>query len=150
RDNAVRVYDVETGKRLHSWVVELNDPFENYTSAVAISPDGKLVAACATDNLIHLWDMAGDKKVGQLNGSGWNPRGLAFASNGKMLYSTGWDGVVRRWDIEKRKQIPLPGGVVHGGEIATASPDGKMLAYQDNAGVIRIADARSGQELKQL
>src|SRR5262249_61079967 len=56
RDNAVRVYEVESGKRMHSWVVKLNNPYENYTSAVAFSPDGKLIAAGATDHLIRLWD----------------------------------------------------------------------------------------------
>jgi RNA polymerase sigma factor (sigma-70 family) len=150
RDSAVRLYDVESGKRLHSWVVELHNPFENYTSAVAFSPDGKLVAAGATDHVIYLWDTTTGKEAGRLKGTGWYPWGLAFSSDGKTLYSTGWDGVVRRWDVEARKQLPLPQGAVHGGETAAAAPDGKMLAYADDAGVLRIVDARNGEELKQL
>jgi RNA polymerase sigma factor (sigma-70 family) len=150
RDNALRVYDVETGKRLHSWVVNLNNPFENYTSAVAFSPDGKLIAAGATDHLIRLWDTTSGKEVGQLKGTGWYPWGLAFSSDGKILYSTGWDGIVRRWDVPARKQLPLPDGGIRGSEVVAASPDGKMLAYVDEADIVRIIDPRTGQELMQL
>src|SRR5262249_35435248 len=130
--------------------VELNNPFENYTSAVAFSPDGKLIAAGATDHLIRLWDTTTGKETGQLKGTGWYPWGLAFTSDGKILYSTGWDGIVRRWDVPARKQLPLPDGQVRGSEVVAASPDGKLLAYQDEADVIRLVDPRTGQELKQL
>ena len=44
RDNAVRLYDVETGNRAWSHVVKLTNIYENYTSAVAFSPDGKILA----------------------------------------------------------------------------------------------------------
>ena len=150
RDNAVRVYDVETGKRLHSWIVELNNPNENYTSAIAFSPNGKLVAAGATDHLIRLWDLTTGKEAGQLKGTGWYPWGLAFSADGKILYSTGWDGIVRRWDVAARKQLPLPDGGIRGSEVVAASPNGTMLAYVDEADVVRLVDPRTGKELKQL
>ena len=105
RDNSVRVYKVDDGKRLHSWTVKLENPYENYTSAVAYSPDGKFVAAGATDRAIYLWDAATGREAGQLKGSAWYPWSLAFSPDSKMLFSTGWDGVVRRWDINPAKKM---------------------------------------------
>ena len=42
RDSAVRLYDAETGDRVWSHVVKLTNIYENYTSAIAFSPDGKI------------------------------------------------------------------------------------------------------------
>lgn len=150
RDNAVRVYDAQSGKRLHSWVVKLTNPYENYTSAVEFSPDGKLVAAGATDHVIYLWDTTTGKEVGQLKGTGWYPWGLAFSHDGNVLFSTGWDGVVRRWDIATRKQLPLPQNAVRCSAVVAASPDGRTLAHEDDAGAVHLVDAKTGREQKQL
>ncbi len=145
RDSAVRLYDTTDGNRIWSHVVKLTNIYENYTSAVAYSPDGKLLAVCATDNLIYLINPASGDEVGRLLGHHWYPWALAFNSNSKMLYSAGWDGFIRRWDVAARKQLPLPLGVRASGVVA-ASPDGRTLAYENDSGVIRLHDARSGNE----
>src|SRR5262249_52191852 len=62
RDNAVRVYDTATGRRTHEFKVKLTNPYENFTAAVAVSPDGKTVAAGATDNGIYRWDLTTGKE----------------------------------------------------------------------------------------
>lgn len=150
RDNAVRVYDVASGKRLHSWIIQLHNPLENYTSAVTFSPDGKRIAVCATDNLIYLFDPASGKEAGRLKGTDWYPWGLAFTSNGKTLFSTGWDGEIRRWDVAERKQVALPNGAIRGSEVVAASPDGKKLAYADGEGGVRVVDAHGAKEIKRF
>ena len=149
RNSAVRVYDVARGERLWSHVVKLTNSYENYTSAVAFSPDGKTLAVGATDNRIYLIDSASGDEVGQLIGHHWYPWAQAFASNGKTLYSAGWDGFIRRWDVAARKQLSLPAGVRATGVIA-ASPDGHTLAYEIEPGAIRIFDSQSGEELRSL
>lgn len=50
RDGAVRLYDAQTGKLDWSYVANLDNPYENYTSDVVFSPDGTRVVAGATDN----------------------------------------------------------------------------------------------------
>ena len=149
RDNAVRLYDVETGQRVWSHTIELTHPRENYASAVAFSPDGKTIAACATDNRIYLLDAAAGEEAGRLTGHHWYPWALAFAADGKLLYSWGWDGAIRRWDVPSRMQLPLPAGR-HATEVVTASPDGRTLAYQDDSGAVHLVDAESGRERGKL
>ena len=145
RDSAVRLYDVETGNRAWSHVVPLTDPYENYTSAVSFSPDGKILAAGATDNRIYLINPSTGDDVAQLAGHAWYPWALAFSSDSKVLYSSGWDPAIRRWDLAARKQLPLPTGV-RATDVVTASPDGKMLAYEDDSGAIRVVDAGNAKE----
>ncbi len=149
RDNAVRLYDVETGNRIWSHVVHLTNIYENYTSAIAFSPDGKALAAGATDNQIYLMNPSSGDELGQLTGHHWYPWALAFSANSRMLYSSGWDPAIRRWDVAARKQVMSPGGGYATGVVA-ASPDGQTLAYEDDSGTIRLVDAVKGTERRSL
>jgi len=152
RDVAVRQYAVDSGEQFWSYVIEPDTTAESYTCAVAYSPDGKIVAACApvgSNNEIRLLDAETGREVGKLVGHTWKPWALAFAADSNLLYSSGWDGPVRRWDVAQRKQLPLPLGV-RASPVVTASPDGRLLAYADDAGVIRMVDARQGNELRRL
>jgi len=145
RDAAVRLYDVDTAKPIWSHVVELHDPFENYTSAVAYSADGRIVAAGATDNRIYLLDAETGDELAALSSHTERPWALAFTADSKTLYSSGWDGAVRRWDVAARKERALPKGVRATGIVA-ASSDGRMLAYEDDGGIVRITDAAGAEQ----
>ena len=151
RDDTVRVYETDTGKRKYEWKVTITRATanENYIFKVAFAPDGKTVVAAASDKLLHIWDVATGKKVGELEGHGWYPRGLAFTADSKTLYSTGWDGDIRRWSMAERKQLPLPQGV-RGSASVAAAPDGKSVAYADGSGNIRLVDAKTGEEKQTL
>ncbi len=149
RDSAVRMYDVASKESIWSHVVQLDDPHENYTSAVAFSPDHRIVAVCATDEIIHLIDAQSGQEIGVLRGHAWYPWAVAFTADSKTLYSSGWDGAVRRWDVATRKQLALPEGV-WGTAVSAASPDGKTLAYQDGWGVVHLVNAENGVEQRKF
>jgi WD40 repeat protein len=149
RDNAVRYYDLAEGRELWTHILDLHNPYENYTSAVAVSLDGQTVAACATDNLIHLLDAKTGSEVAALAGHKWYPWSLAFTADGRRLYSAGWDGPIRRWDLASRQEIPPPGPLRATGVVAI-SPDGKLLAYEDDQDKVRLVDAAAGREHRVL
>jgi RNA polymerase sigma factor (sigma-70 family) len=149
RDSAVRLYDVETGDRTWSRVFALDNPYENYTSGVAFSPDGKSIAVGATDHRIYLVDASSGDVLAHLTGHHWYPWTLAFTANGRRLYSAGWDRVIRAWDVAARKQLDPPAGV-RATSVVAASPDGRTLAYEDDAGSIRLVDAENGAERRSL
>lgn len=149
RDNAVRLYDVESAKLLWSHVVQLDNIYENYTSAIAWSPDGKQLAAGATDYRIYLFDSETGDETGRLAGHVWYPWTLAFTADSRRLYSSGWDSAIRRWDVREQRQLPLPVGV-RGSDVATASPDGRTLAYADDGGTVRLISEADGVEQRVL
>ena len=142
RDNAVRLYDVESGKPVWSCVIELSNRYENYTSAIAFSPDGKTIAAGATDHLIYLLSAESGEVSGRLKGTSWYPWALAFTADSKRLYSSGWDSNIRIWDVAQQTQLPLPMGT-RASAVVTISPDGKMIAYVDDNSVVHLVDAKS-------
>ena len=117
---------------------------------VAFSPDGKIVAACATDNRIYLMNPSTGEEIAQLTGHHWYPWALAFTANSKMLYSSGWDdrryaaGTSRLESNSRCRQGADATGVV------AASPDGQTLAYEDDSGTIRLVDAEHGTERRTL
>lgn len=152
RDSAVRLYAVESGKEIWAHKIKLTNKAESYTSAVAYSPDAKIIAACApigSDYLIYLLDAATGQDVGILTGHTWKPWCVAFTADSRILYSSGWDGSIRRWDVGARQQLALPKGFRATG-VCTTSPDGQTLAYADDTGVIRLVDAKDGTQLQTL
>jgi WD40 repeat protein/serine/threonine protein kinase len=114
--------------------------------ALAISPDGKTLAAGCVDGTVRLWDLAARRERAKLTGHTHKVLGLAFAPDGKTLASASGDQTVILWD-------PATGGRVHtlrGHEkqvIAVAfSPDGTTLATGSADRTVKLWDPATGQE----
>lgn len=76
-------------------------------SALAFSPDGKILAAAAGNGIV-LWDMHTDRQIGQPLPAGSSVDALAFSPSGKVLASADDDGVARVWDVATGREIGTP------------------------------------------
>jgi hypothetical protein len=75
------------------------DAHKGYIRAVAVSPDGKLLASCGNDNLVKVWSMSDGSLVKALEGHTRHVYNVAFHPSGKFLVSGDLLGIVKQWDV---------------------------------------------------
>lgn len=115
--------------------------------ATAWSPDGKFVAAGQggeTDTgKVHLLDAATGKLVRTVSGHKEGVTDVMFSSDGKYLISVGRDTCVRICQVSDGKEVAVLGSP-RGGQFkdwlsaVALSPDEKMLAATDIAGLVQV------------
>jgi WD40 repeat protein len=147
--------------RLIWWPVEGDAPtpartvaaHRGWVRAVAVSPDGRLVASCGNDLLVKLWNPANGELVRELPGHEWHVYNVAFHPDGRHLVSADLHGVVKQWDHARGTVVrTLDASVLfrydtsfradHGGVRSMAfSADGGFLAC---AGITDVTNAFAG------
>ena len=68
-------------------------------TSVAISPDGRLVAAGSLDNVVRIWDVQTGALIERLKGHKDSVYSVAFTPEGKGLVSGSLDNTLKHWDI---------------------------------------------------
>jgi WD40 repeat protein len=120
-------------------LVAYNRPHGRGIAHVAIAPDGKLLASCGLDNIVHLQKLGGKEPVSwaKLDGS---YSGIAFSLDGKWLATGCADTQVIIWDLtgEKPKQEHKLSGHKARPFALAFSPKGKMLVSGSADPVMRL------------
>jgi WD40 repeat protein len=116
---------------------------ENPLFSLAISPDGRVLAAGDLENLVHLWDPTQAFHTGQeyypesmkLMGHKGNNASyramiwkVVFSPNGQLLASAGGDGTIRLWDVINGDLVTTLEGHKAGVTGVAFQPDGRLLA----------------------
>ena len=123
-----------------------NETFKGVTS-VAISPDGKLLAAGTIDGAIWLWDTAnGELKFvcrdGEANWVCWS---VAFSPDGTMLASGSEDWHIRLWSVQTGELLTTLKGHTSWVYSVAFSADGSMLASGSHDRTIRLWDVAKAE-----
>jgi cytochrome c len=101
--------------------------------ALALSPDGKLLASAAWDGTARVWDLA-TATARVLEGHRGNVNGVAFRSDG-MVATAGFDGTLRLWPEQGPPVLLAEFGFPL--NALAALPDGR-LALGDVRGLLRL------------
>jgi WD40 repeat protein len=126
-------------------------------SALAFSPDGKVLATGTATHLIRLWDLATGKEVLPLGGHQGPVHQLAYSPDDKLLATSSIDRIVRLWDSATGKEVrqltrPMPADEpvqAWAAQMAFAR-DGKTLAAIWHDGWLGRWDVATGKLLNQF
>ena len=134
------------GAMLHE--VAFTEAFDAVLS-VAVSPDGRYVAAGSNSGQVRVWLVEG--RVAHLTIRGHTDRvgAIAFSPDGQTLATAGWDGTVRVWDVASGATIWTVGDQNVPVTSLAMSPNGKLISGSLN-GAIHFWDMRTGTELHRL
>ncbi len=115
--------------------------------AVAVSPDGQLLAAGVDNGAIYLWQLASRQLVGVCRGHQGHISMLDFSPDGGRLVSASDDQTARIWDVNTRQTLHTLVG--HTGGVASAKfhPDGTVVASGSADETARLWHAATGQLL---
>ncbi len=116
---------------------------------VALSGDGRLVAAACSDGYVRTWDPAEPGEPPPLLAGKGQVFAVAFDPGGRRLAAAGDDRALRIWDLA-RPNSPLVVTEAHEGTIydLAFSPDGRTLATASGDQTIRLRDSFSGHAIR--
>jgi WD40 repeat protein len=121
-------------------------------NCMAMSPDGKLVAAGSADKagVIRIWKLADGQELHTLKGHTASVSSLAFGPDGETLATGSNDKSVRLWNVPdgtERKVLSE-----HPQAVATVkfSPDGSSLVAGCNDGTMVFWNADSGEKENEI
>ena len=121
-------------------------PKDGVTS-VAISPDGRLIAAGSLDKIVRLWDAHTGYFLERYEGHSDSVYSVAFSPDGKSLASGSLDKTLKIWDLSESRSRSRCRSTFTGHTdfvLSVAfSPDGKWLLSGSKDRSVKFWDPRT-------
>jgi RNA polymerase sigma factor (sigma-70 family) len=153
-NSTIRLWDLKNGRELHS-----ADGHAGAVGAVAVSPDGRIVASGSwDDHTVRIWDRETGRQRHVLAGHKEPIRGVALSPDGKTLFSGGLDGTIRQWDVvsgEQRRVFTMNKGPMledrQSVDAFRLSADGRTLTavtvgFEEEKPILWVWDVVTGTE----
>lgn len=132
--NGITCVDLRSGERI------ARAGFGHDDSALRITRGESMLATCANDKTIALWDETAFLLKGQLRGHLGPIRAVCFGAHDDFLASGGEDWTVRTWNTRTQSQSSVLLGHDERVNDVQISPDSRHLVSASNDGTLRIWD----------
>nr|MDO8110765.1 TIR domain-containing protein [Candidatus Sigynarchaeota archaeon] len=141
-DRTIKIWDVETGMKIQSFLV-----YDGSVFSVSFSPNGKFIAGGYGDKRARVWDITTGKLMVTLEGHEGGVTSVAFAPDGIHLATGSYDRTARIWNLNTLRPEQVFFG--HNDNILSLafSTDGHFLATGSSDTTIRVWDLRSGKQI---
>ena len=116
--------------------------------AIAISPDGKLLASGSTSKVVTVWDFETGALLHTLQGHTEAVNSVNFSADSKLLASGADDVLAKVWDVATGENLHTLTGHVHRVMSVEFSADGSFLASGSAGGQVKVWDATTFAELR--
>jgi len=144
QQGAILCWDLSAGRTLRQ--IE-SSPFRD---AVALSPDGRTVAAGSWDGKIRLFD-TGTGQISEIRAHASRLGSLVFSPDNKVLASKEtWDSAIQLWDVATGKKITSSEGHQAAIWSLSVAPDGKTVVTVGADHTLRFWDRATGQERRRF
>ena len=137
-DHLVLVWDIRLGALTHV----LEHDYE--VIALAISPDGRLIASSSYDETVQIWDAHSGQALHLFEGHGGYIRALCFCPQGLRIASASDDGTVQIWDVSTGKVQQVFRNTARYTAVAFRATGRYLLSGSSDAQV-QLHDIRTGQ-----
>ncbi len=149
-DKTIRVWDVGTGRIVRTIRGEIGDGDPGKIYALALSRDGRLLAAggrtgpAGEQQPIRLYDLNQGTLVGLLQSHDDAVLSLDFSPDGERLVSASTDDTAIIWDVASRKALHRLSG--HKGDVNAArfTSDGSGVVTASDDDTLKFWDASDG------
>jgi WD40 repeat protein len=118
--------------------------------ALAVSPDGRLLASGGNDSEIKLWSLPDGKLLKTLKEHGGFTVALAFTKSGQSLISGAHDQSVKVWELPEVRLKATFNTDNWGVSAVSVSPDDRLLAAAESKGTIIVWNLETGQKLASM
>lgn len=149
--DTVALYRLSSGLPVRETTVSAG-PASQDDYAVALSPDGRELAAAGTTGKVSLWSVSNPAQptsLAVIEGVPGTVFSLQFSPNGRSLAVADSNGTVLRWDLtvpavpRAQSALAMPGH--HSAKAVAFSPDGTTIAAAGIAGALAEWNVATGQ-----
>jgi WD40 repeat protein len=109
----------------------------NWTSCLAMSPDGRVLAGGTMDRMLGLWRLP-DGALTVLAGHERAISCLTFSPDGRLLISGSEDHTLRLWDVAESRELKTLTGHTQPVTCLALRADGRMVASGSGDSTIRL------------
>ncbi len=120
-------------------------------NAIAIAPDGDILASASDDKTIRIWDIQTQKQLCICRGHDQFVKSVAFHPHAANILASGSrDGKIHLWDIQTGRIIQTLTSHKHSVNTVLFSPDGEMLASGSADKTVNLWDSQTGKIITSL